>query len=111
MRSLVGVYCGVKVTNMRVMTNDGFGDPFPTIKAETSPDGVAAIGGDSGGPVPVPFTDGSVGAAGMIQAHTAPPLGSFWTAHDPANHGKYDVLLSSMRTIVNDIPGASLRVK
>ncbi|MDY6050606.1 MAG: hypothetical protein SPI77_08705 [Corynebacterium sp.] len=103
-----GVHCGLEVTNLWVMINDGYGDQVPTIKAETDTLGVAVVAGDSGGPVLVPLTDGTVGAVGMIQAHTSPASGYVWDARDPNNHGKYDVLFTSTRTIVSSIPGATL---
>ena len=82
---------------------------FSTIKANLTGGGIAAMEGDSGGPVMslANTSSGQVRAAGMIQggdvisincgaSYIAAPCGS-------------DVYFSSMRTIVNSISGASLR--
>jgi hypothetical protein len=106
-----GEHCNIKVTNMRVWYNDGFG-AFSTIEGvQQSSGAIAAIEGDSGGPV-ISLTStqsGEVRAAGMMQAEMAPVMtgsacGPAWT---PGRCSK-TVLFSSMRTIVDHIPGASL---
>lgn len=65
-----GVHCNVKVTAMKVAWDDGYGGGAANnIKAvQQSSKNIAAIQGDSGGPVIYPNGTGTVGAVGMIQA-------------------------------------------
>lgn len=108
-----GVHCNIYVTAMQEYVNDGYG-VTSNIRGEVSgPVGIAAIQGDSGGPVLVPYTNGYVGAAGMIQS-VAWPYGystGCGPAHDygegGANKCSPVVLFTSMRTIAS-YSGASL---
>lgn len=102
-----GIHCLVKVVNLNVSLNDGYGS-FPTIKGIQQASGQIAGGvGDSGGAVVVPYTGGTtVGAAGMIQGS----LGSLvpcTSMHDLTECSK-EVEFSSMHTFVNALPGSSL---
>ena len=108
-----GEHCNIKVTNLRVSFNDGFGS-FSTIEGVQQTSGkIAAIQGDSGGPV-ISLTNtssGQVRAAGMIQGIVSP----FMTGSacgpvydDGGNECSRTVLFSSMRTIINNLSGASL---
>jgi hypothetical protein len=109
-----GVHCNVKVTDLNVYWNDGTGHgDVDTIKGVQQTSGkIAAIQGDSGGPVIVPLSNGTqVRAAGMIQAYS----GSYTTGSGcgpvrfaGANRCSPGVLFTSFRTIVNGISGASL---
>lgn len=109
-----GVHCNINVTSMYEYVNDGFG-VFSTIRGEVNgPLGIAAMEGDSGGPVLVPYTNGYVGAAGMIQQIGQPRGGGpegCGAAHDYdegySNTCSPVVLFSSMRTIAN-YSGASI---
>lgn len=102
-----GVHCYVKVTNLSYYIQDGFGQVQTIVGAQQQSGQIAAATGDSGGPVLVPYTDGtSVAAAGMIQAIDN-VVGCTPTAF-AAICGK-TVYFTSMRTIVSTLPGASLR--
>ena len=116
-----GVHCNVKVTSLSVYFDDGYG-PIEMIRGVQQTAGqIASIQGDSGGPVIVPtwpclFGIGCrVRAAGMIQAYSGSvAIGSFCgpvrfegTDADP-NICSDGVLFTSMRTIVNGIPGSRL---
>ena len=64
-----GEHCNVKVTNLTVSFNDGFG-AFSTLEGVQQTSGkIAQIQGDSGGPVIslASTSSGQVRAAGMIQ--------------------------------------------
>jgi hypothetical protein len=109
-----GEHCNVKVVNLSVSHNDGFGT-FSTIEGVQQAGGaIAQIQGDSGGPV-ISLTgtsSGQVRAAGMIQGFLG--SGTTGSACGPvfdagANICTSNVLFSSMRTVVNSIGGASLR--
>lgn len=108
-----GEHCNVKVTNLRVSFNDGFGT-FLTIEGVQQTSGkIAVIQGDSGGPVIslASTSSGQVRAAGMIQGETSPFMtgaacGPVFDAG--ANECSKTVLFSSMRTVVDSISGASL---
>jgi hypothetical protein len=108
-----GEHCNIKVTNLRVSFNDGFGS-FLTIEGFQQTSGkIAAIQGDSGGPVIslANTSSGQVRAAGMIQGIVSPFMtGSACGPVFDAGSNKCSrtVLFSSMRTIVNNISGASL---
>lgn len=109
-----GEHCNIKVTNLRVSFNDGFGT-FSTIEGvQQSGGAIAVIQGDSGGPVIslASTSSGQVRAAGMIQGFLG--SGSTGAACGPVfdaggNLCSTNVLFSSMRTVVNNITGASLR--
>lgn len=64
-----GVSCGGVIDNMAVLWNDGQGDPFYNIQAKK--DSWINAGGNSGGPVIVPWSNG-FGAVGMIQYGNTP---------------------------------------
>ena len=108
-----GEHCNIKVTNLRVSFNDGFGT-FSTIEGTQQSSGaIAAIQGDSGGPVIslANTQSGQVRAAGMIQGIESPFMtgsacGPVFDAG--SNLCSKKVLFSSMRTIVNNLSGASL---
>lgn len=108
-----GEHCNVKVTNLRVSFNDGFGT-FSTIEGVQQTSGkIAQIQGDSGGPVIslAGTSSGQVRAAGMIQGFlgsgmTGSACGPVFDAG--SNKCSTNVLFSSMRTVVNSITGASL---
>lgn len=108
-----GEHCNVKVTNLVVSFNDGFGT-FSTIEGVQQTSGkIAVIQGDSGGPVIslANTSSGQVRAAGMIQGELSPFMtgsacGPVFDAG--SNLCSKTVLFSSMRTVVNTISGASL---
>jgi hypothetical protein len=105
-----GEHCNVKVTDLEVTIdlNDGYG-PFATILAyQQTPGAIASMGGDSGGPVMALYNTsaGQVRAAGMIQAGTNANM-NCGPSYVSAPCG-IDVYFTSMRTIVDGIPGASL---
>ncbi|NYE93883.1 hypothetical protein FHU41_000104 [Psychromicrobium silvestre] len=63
-----GVHCNIKIIGMNYWWNDGYGGAN-TIEAYQQTAGqIATIQGDSGGPVLMPLSNGTVGAVGMIQA-------------------------------------------
>ncbi len=109
-----GEHCNIKVTNLLVSFNDGSGS-FSTIEGvQQSSGAIAQIQGDSGGPVIslASTSSGQVRAAGMIQGFlgagmTGSACGAVYDAG--GNKCSTNVLFSSMRTVVNGIPGASLR--
>lgn len=104
-----GEHCNIAIDNLSVSWNDGLGNAFSTIEGENqTPGAIAVMHGDSGGPVMslVNTSTGQVRAAGMIQAESndsnnCPP------SYTPDPCGQ-TVLFSSMRTVVNNIPGGSL---
>ena len=101
-----GVHCYIKVTNLSYWLNDGYGLVQMIVATQQQSGQIAGALGDSGGPVLVPYIGGtSVGAAGMIQA-LDDIVGCTATAF-ATTCGK-TVLFTSMRTIVNTLPGASL---
>lgn len=103
-----GVHCLVKVINLNVSLNDGYGS-FPTIKGVQQTAGSAIAGGigDSGGPVIVAYSGGTtVGAAGMIQGSLG-PIAPCVGVHDNTQCSK-EVEFTSMRTFINGLPGSSL---
>jgi hypothetical protein len=104
-----GEHCNVKVINMSVSVDDGFGT-FSTIQAQQTGGSIAAMEGDSGGPVMslVNTSSGEVRAAGMIQAINIPTLLSNCGASYTPLLCSSIVDFSSMQTIVSTIPGASL---
>lgn len=106
-----GTNWGLKVRSLDVMWDDKLGGGAAhTIEAVQQNAGIAAIQGDSGGPVFTSYTSETVGAAGMIQA-VAHPTYTGTTCGDVRNNVAQCsdiVLFTSMRTMVNNIPGASL---
>jgi hypothetical protein len=108
-----GEHCNVKVITQTVSFNDGIGS-FSTIEGMQQTSGaIAQIQGDSGGPVIdlANTSSGQVRATGMIQgwrgsSSTGSACGAVAVAG--SNHCSADVLFSSMRTIVNNLSGASL---
>jgi hypothetical protein len=109
-----GEHCNIKVTNLSVSFNDGHGAAFSTIEAvQQSGGAIAAIQGDSGGPVIslASTSSGQVRAAGMIQGIVSPFLtgSACGPVYDAGtNECSRTVLFSSMRTVVDNITGASL---
>jgi hypothetical protein len=113
-----GEHCNLKVTNLAVSWNDGFGS-FNTIEAvQQTIRAIATMQGDSGGPVislANTITNGQVRAAGMIQASeglmftngSCGPAFTYGPSSKP-NLCSATVLFSSMRTIVSSLSGASL---
>jgi len=102
-----GEHCNIKVDNLRVSFNDGFGAFFTIHGTQQSSGTIAAIQGDSGGPVITLAGAGRVSAAGMIQAVNL-VVANCGPVRDPGNTCGRGVLFSSMRTVVNNISGASL---
>ncbi len=107
-----GVHCNVKVTAMKVAFDDGYGGGAANnIKAvQQSSKNIAAIQGDSGGPVIYPNGTGTVGAVGMIQAISGTALtGSACGSVRSLGKNKCSktVLFTSTRTFANSA-GASL---
>lgn len=110
-----GEHCNIKVTNLRVSYNDGI-STFDSIEAyQQSSGAISDIQGDSGGPVIslVNTSPGQVRAAGMIQGFFGPGMtgsacGPVYDVGTPPNQCSRDVAFTSMRSIVNDLPGASL---
>lgn len=91
------------------MFNDG-DDEFETIEGDQQTAGaIAAIQGDSGGPVIVNLPDGNEGAAGMIQGGDGDmKTGSACAPADyiyPTIECYTGVLFSAMTTIINNLPG------
>jgi hypothetical protein len=102
-----GVHCQIKVTNLSYWLNDGYGLVQMIVATQQQSGQIAAAVGDSGGPVLVPYVNGtSVDAARMVQAIDN-IVGCTPTAF--ATQCGKTVLFTSMRTIVNTLPGASLR--
>ena len=105
-----GEHCNVKVTNLLVDFNDTDGT-FATIEGQQQTAGkIAVIQGDSGGPVIVNVASGEFGAAGMIQGYIGTPMtgAACAPAYDlGTNICAKGVLFSSMRTIINSIPGGA----
>jgi hypothetical protein len=103
-----GEHCNVKVTNLAVTIDDGYGD-LSTIEAVQTGGGIASMGGDSGGPVMslANTSSGQVRAAGMIQAGNNDASTNCGASYLHVACGP-DVYFTSMVTIVNSISGASL---
>ena len=99
-----GVHCNLKVDELIILWDDGFGPEFFVISA-VGASGLPTVTtkhGDSGGPVLVPRPDGTVGAAGMIQAGQGFALNcNGWTGTDTDCYPR--VYFSSMRTILLDL--------
>lgn len=116
-----GVHCNVKVTNLSVFIDDGYGSVEMIKGVQQSAGQIAVIQGDSGGPVIVPVWPCIFGilcrvrAVGMIQGWSGSRAeGSFCgPVRDPGpvaspNICSDGVLFTKMRTIVDGIPGGSL---
>lgn len=108
--AMSGVHCWGVVDEMLHQHCDQFGC-FSTIGAARYGQGIMAAVGDSGGPVLIPYTNGKVGAVGMIQGgdprwEETPKCGSMF---DSSMRCFRRVFFSSTRTIVNSIPDATLR--
>lgn len=104
-----GQHCNLKVTNMYVWNNDGYGG-FYTIRAAAS-SGIATIQGDSGGPVYYTNGSGYAYAVGMIQFVAnivSCPSGS--ARYIGNNLCGTSVDFTSMRTITQSTAGWQLRV-
>lgn len=100
-----GVHCGLIVQNLGMWVNDGYGT-FGAILAASPSYQMVAAGGDSGGPVIVPWSGGGVGAAGMIQAGDPSPMSSCGPMNIPSSC-YWGVLFSSTHSI-SDTWGAPL---
>ncbi|NQX35069.1 hypothetical protein [Herbiconiux sp. VKM Ac-2851] len=97
-----GVNCNVKVTAMSVYIDDGHGY-FSTIRGvQQNAAHIAAIQGDSGGPVLMPYGgswDQRVGAVGILQAVENGASGGCGSVHDAgSNLCSRTVLFSSIQT-------------
>lgn len=105
-----GVHCNLQILNLYVLHNDGVSSE-PQIRARHVSGWKANAGGDSGGPVLVPYSNGKVGAVGMIQA-----------SYERLDYGEgcarlggqafygwcyADVLFTSTRTMINNMPAGS----
>ena len=107
-----GVHCNIKVTQMAVSYDDGYGAAYNIRGDQRTSGGIATMQGDSGGPVfGLVSGQDEVQATGMIQAMTGTiyPTGSSscGAARDPGNKCSTGVLFTSERTILNDL-GAQL---
>ncbi|MEN2738459.1 hypothetical protein ABCS02_11755 [Microbacterium sp. X-17] len=98
-----GVHCNVKVTAMSVYWNDGFGS-FSNIRGVQQTSGaIAAIQGDSGGPVFMPYGGGDaqrVGAVGIIQAAENGSTSGCGSVHDSGGICSATILFSSIHTVI-----------
>lgn len=107
-----GIHCNVRVSKMKYAFNDGDGSANNIMGTQQSIGKIAAIQGDSGGPVIYPHSGGTtVGAVGMIQGIVTPmktgsACGSVRLGG--ANKCSINVLFTSTRTLVNSLSGASL---
>lgn len=98
-----GVHCNIKVTAADVYSDDGYGR-FSNIRGEQQSAGkIAAIQGDSGGPVFVPYGgdfDQYVGASGIIQFVENGSTKDCGSVHDlGSNKCSKTVLFSSIHTV------------
>lgn len=101
-----GVHCDIQVRSEWYWWNDGFGNAYNTEALHIPTTGIAAIEGDSGGPVLVPNADGTVGAAGMIQAVLNAHADGCGSVHDTGplsnpNLCSADFLFTTESTIAN----------
>lgn len=103
-----GVHCNIQVDNLLISYNDGFGAPFWTIRSHQRGSGIAAGQGDSGGPVLVPYSNGKVGAAGMIQGDLGQRTTDCGSVHVGGILCGRELEFSSTRTIANEVGGSLL---
>lgn len=108
-----GVHCSLNIQAMGAMISDGYPhvpDPrFSAILAGHVTNGTAACQGDSGGPVLMTAGTGKVKAVGMIQAiNTTPAYRTNPARWFTSGYCSVQVYFTSMRTIVNTLPNASL---
>jgi hypothetical protein len=104
-----GVHCNILITSMYYSFDDGWGPVVSTIRGDQQTAGqIAVIQGDSGGPVFVPYSDGShVGASGMIQGEVNGDPYNCGPVHDQGNNFcSPTVLFTSIRTIANALGGS-----
>ncbi|MFD4676382.1 hypothetical protein ACFWNN_42135 [Lentzea sp. NPDC058450] len=102
-----GVHCGLQVDNLLIAYNDGFG-VFWTIRAHQRQGGIAGGQGDSGGPVLVPYANGKVGAAGMIQGSLGPQTTACGSVRVGGIVCGTELEFSSTRTIAQEVGGVLL---
>jgi len=114
-----GVHCTIQVTNLNQKKDDGWGQINVIGAIQRTAGQIAAIQGDSGGPVLYVNGNGSVGAAGMIQVYldsgmTGSSCGSVHESSGYNSKGTFfnyfcsvTVGFTSMRTIANEL-GATL---
>jgi hypothetical protein len=101
-----GVHCNIGIMYLNFYWNDGYGYASQMEGYQSVNGQIAAIQGDSGGPVIVPYGNGSVGAAGMIQAvaGTLYNYGNCGSVRDGgANYCSRYVWFTSTRTIANSL--------
>jgi hypothetical protein len=102
-----GEHCSIQVTNLLVTINDPFGS-FASIEAHQTRSGaIAAMEGDSGGPVISIHGTSEVYADGMIQAIRNDNPANCGGAFIPAQCSQW-VYFTSTRTIARSISGATL---
>lgn len=103
-----GVHCNIQVIGTYYWWDDGWGGAYNIEGYQQTYGQIAAIQGDSGGPVLMPRSDGTVGAVGMIQAVLNADTNNCGSAYDlGSNTCSPDVLFTSTRTIANAL-GMSL---
>lgn len=109
-----GVHCNIKVTAMGYGFDDGYGMGSNIVgQQQTTATGViAAIRGDSGGPVMIPRSDGGVDAVGMIQGtpYDRNMVGQVMcgSVHDWSGAiCSKTVYFTSITTIINDLSANS----
>ncbi|WP_224166718.1 S1 family peptidase [Arthrobacter sp. StoSoilA2] len=101
-----GVHCNIGITYLNFSWNDGYGYASQMEGYQATDGQWAAIQGDSVGPVLVPYGNGSVGAAGMIQAVAGTLFnnGKCGSVRDGgANLCSRYVWFTSTRTIANSL--------
>jgi hypothetical protein len=99
-----GVHCTIKVVSMWRWWNDGWGGAWQIEGYQQTAGQIAAIQGDSGGPVLMPRANGTVGAVGMIQAVLDADTNGCAPARDlDGSVCSPDVLFTSTRTIANSM--------
>lgn len=105
-----GEHCNVKVDALSDWFDDGYGYFSAIHGTQQSAGQIAAINGDSGGPVITLASSTTVNAAGMIQG-VDKFVSNCGPVHDlPNNACGTGVFFSSMYTIVSTTPGAELLV-
>ncbi|MET3812442.1 hypothetical protein [Arthrobacter sp. UYEF3] len=101
-----GVHCNIQVRSEWNWWDDGFGGAYNTEGLQIGGTDIAAIQGDSGGPVLMPYSDGTVGAVGMIQAVINGHADGCGSVHDygpptDPNLCSADFFFTPERTIAN----------